>query len=378
MRLLILGASARAAAYSALRAELSPRAIDLFADVDLAAVGPARRIDAVRYPAGLERDVAEEPQSPWIYTGGLENHPALVERIALSRPLWGNDGPALRGVRDPLLLAQVFQEYGVRCPQVRDSPVGLPRDGRWIVKPRKSAGGRGIEVWDESAGARSEPVYYQERVDGILHSAVYVANGVESALLGVSRQFAGRRDAPFVYRGSLGPLELAPTEMAEIGRVGDVVAKRFELRGLFGIDFILGEGVPWPIEVNPRYTASVEVLELATGCSFLALHRVACTEGRVEVPARLMNITRYVGKTMIFAERAFVFPDDPAEMVPPRDCWSIPLVADIPSPGTTFQVGEPIMTVLAEGETPGACEEALAARVDRTSARISAWTARMD
>jgi hypothetical protein len=41
---LILGASARAAAYSARRADLQPACIDLFADRDLAAVCPSRRI----------------------------------------------------------------------------------------------------------------------------------------------------------------------------------------------------------------------------------------------------------------------------------------------------------------------------------------------
>ena len=38
-----------------------------------------------------------------------------------------------------------------------------------------------------------------------------------------------------------------------------------ELRGVFGVDFILHDGSPCVVEVNPRYPASVEVLEHATG-----------------------------------------------------------------------------------------------------------------
>ena len=51
--LLILGASVRAAAFSALRAGLRPWCVDLFADLDLRANCPALVIDASRYPNGL-------------------------------------------------------------------------------------------------------------------------------------------------------------------------------------------------------------------------------------------------------------------------------------------------------------------------------------
>ena len=55
------------------------------------------------------------------------------------------------------------------------------------------------------------------------------------------------------------------------------MAEQFELLGLFGIDFMLdGEDV-WTLEVNPRYTASVEVVERFTGLSAISLHAEACT-----------------------------------------------------------------------------------------------------
>ena len=44
----------------------------------------------------------------------------------------------------------------------------------------------------------------------------------------------------------------------------------FGLAGWFGVDFILRDGIPWPVEINPRYTASVEIHELASGRSLLA------------------------------------------------------------------------------------------------------------
>jgi hypothetical protein len=102
-QLILVGASARAAAFSALRAGLEPYAIDCFADRDLAAVCPAVRID--RYPHDFEPALARAPHAPWIYTGGLENHPRLVERLARLRPLLGNAGRGLQEARQPTRLA---------------------------------------------------------------------------------------------------------------------------------------------------------------------------------------------------------------------------------------------------------------------------------
>src|SRR5437764_1402954 len=95
MRILILvGASVRGAACSAAGAGYEPYSIDLFADRDLAALGPAVKI--ARYPADFLAALAEAPSAPWMYTGGLENYPRVVDRLAISRALLGNRGDVLR------------------------------------------------------------------------------------------------------------------------------------------------------------------------------------------------------------------------------------------------------------------------------------------
>src|SRR6266436_2623844 len=99
LALLIVGASARAAAFSALRAGLRPWCADLFADVDLRARCPAQQLSPEQYPHGFLEMVRQAPPGPWIYTGGLENRRALVRHICRLRPLWGNDAGVLRRVR---------------------------------------------------------------------------------------------------------------------------------------------------------------------------------------------------------------------------------------------------------------------------------------
>src|SRR4051812_48436504 len=102
-RLLIFGASSRAAAFSALRAGLAPCCVDRFADADLRVRCPVRRLDG-DYPAGFALVERQLPRGRWMYPGGLENPPPLVREIAARRPLWGNDGPALARCRQPAFL----------------------------------------------------------------------------------------------------------------------------------------------------------------------------------------------------------------------------------------------------------------------------------
>jgi uncharacterized protein len=403
MTLLILGASARAAACSARRAGLRPESIDLFADRDLSAAGPARRIDRDSYPSGLERLAAESAEGPWIYTGALENEPDLIGRLAEARSLWGNGEETLRAVRDPAKVAEVLRHAGLPCPAVRMTPVGLARDGSWLEKPLASGGGEGICPL-ASGGTRFEgPVYYQERIAGPSYSGLFLGELGSARLVGVTRQRIGRPGAPFAYAGSLGPCSLAPDSVRTLEQIGGVLASAFGLKGLFGVDLILKDEVPWPVEINPRYTASVEVLEWATGRALLEEHsRVFGGNGspleaknlegaggrgwwgstppyrepwpvgdRVDAPRGIGELREtdireghsgntpgghfVVGKAILFAERSGDLPE--FEWAPPHLNDAVPpAIADVPRPGTRVEAGEPILTVFSRARTVAACE----------------------
>jgi predicted ATP-grasp superfamily ATP-dependent carboligase len=371
VHVLILGASARAAAYSARRAGLRPIAADLFADRDLRTIGPAERIAADSYPDGLaDAADAAAPETPWIYTGALENHPELVERIARRRPLWGNDGSTLRAVRDPIAVAAILHHAGLRCPAVRTVAKGLPRDGTWLVKPLASAGGRGIapllEIGMDDDGSAAVPCYFQERIAGTSLAALFVAARGDATLAGVTRQWVGRRGSPFAYAGSLGPWPITPRVRGRIEAMGRALAAGFGLVGLFGVDLVLLDGEPWAVEVNPRYTASVEVLELALGRSLLAEHVRACAP---DAPASADPAAHrpgarppVVAKMIVFSPTACRFPRiaDPAD--PPSDPFAVPRLGDVPDRGTPFEAGEPVLTLFSHGRSVAACRRRLERR----------------
>src|SRR5437762_79510 len=137
--LTIVGASARAAACSAVRAGFVVHAADLFADADLCRIAEATRVRD--YPHGLAAVLAGPQTGGWMYTGALENYPKLVDEWSRLRRLWGNAGDVLRGVRQPRELADALGRAGLPCPAVTFDGGPLPRDGTWLRKAFRSAGG---------------------------------------------------------------------------------------------------------------------------------------------------------------------------------------------------------------------------------------------
>jgi uncharacterized protein len=360
---LIFGASARAAAFSALRAGLQPWCADLFADADLTARCPTIQVPPGAYPQGFLRLVDRELPGPWMYTGALENWPLLVEELARRGPLWGNDARAIRHSRGPWYVASLLRGAGIPCPPVRLSVRELAREHRWLLKPIAGGGGAGIRFRDPAEGPKPvrRPSYYQAYVEGVPCAALYVENGLEARLLGATRQLIGEtwlHAAPFRYCGSLGPLRLDPPLQKALERVGDFLAAGCLLHGLFGVDFILRDGAPRPVEVNPRYTASVEVLEYAAGVPALALHRRAFDPAAPDPPVRGAGAGPWLGKAILFALRALTFPEDGpwlSALRNPPPLWEVPGFADIPTAGQRIEAGKPVLTFFAQGDTEAGC-----------------------
>ncbi len=383
--LILIGASVRAAAFSAVRAGFTPYSIDLFADRDLAAIGPAVKI--ARYPHDFLPALAAAPQVPWIYTGGLENHARLVDRLAALRPLWGNRGGALCAVRDPGRLSAVAHDAGCQFPETWLGKVGCPglgttsianglstgssgllgSGGLTLVKPLRSSGGVAIRfAKPRDLATPPRGTYLQQYVGGESASAVFVAAGGQAVLLGATRQLLGsdfNLPRPFLYVGSLGPLRLAAQELSRISSLGSAIAKQFHLAGLFNVDFVRNDAGLWPIEVNPRYSASVEIIERTSETPLIELHAQACESGRLpaaESPAAGGS----AGKAVVYAERDGIVPSELDDLVGQwnRDSRR-PGLADLPRIGEALRKHQPVVTVFAQGDSLEEVEKELRSRV---------------
>lgn len=295
------------------------------------------------------------PAAPFLYTGALENHRGVLAALAARRELLGNPPEVCAAVRDPWQVASCLGRRGLRCPELR-RPGEEPREGTWLVKPLRGAGGAGIAHLEGTQPPAD--TFLQEFIEGEPRSAVFAGDGQRAVLMGVSRQLVGLHRfgaAPFAYCGSIGPLAVPAEEAAAWRAMGNALAEHFGLRGLFGVDAIVAGGEVVCIEVNPRYTASVEVHEVALGASAISWHVAAC---RGELPAPPDAPPGHlVGKAYLFAKEEVRVPEGlPAAAAGVEGLLGL---ADLPWPGSAIARGAPVLTVLAGADGEEACARLL-------------------
>ncbi len=364
-------------------------AIDIFGDRDLG-THRTERIAAGRYPSGIPSLARKFPAAPAIFTGALENHPEVIARLVEDRKVWGPSPEALARVRDPFLLGRALARAGLPCPRCLPGDAVPPRDERWLVKPLRGAGGSGIELWRARSRTtvrpggpnRTDPraAYLQEWIPGRSGAAIFIASTRGVFFLGATWQIVGDPDfgaRGFRYVGSLGPLRLPRRTREVIERVANLLAAEFGLRGIFGVDFVLHGGVPWPVEVNPRYTASIEIIELTLGVAALRGHAEAFAGSSRDVGEACSHRTGprrrgWLGKAILFARSEVRFPERFAAAAAPSSAlwpssvhwpssalWTVPRIADIPSAGERISPGRPILTLFARGTSAEACRTEL-------------------
>ncbi len=371
-RVLIAGVSTRALAESAARAGYDVVAGDGLGDRDLRACATevvvardrADRFNAPRAVRAAQRLAADAVS----YVASFENHPGAVTALARDRPLWGNTPAVLSRVRDPVRVANALARQGWAVPAVRTAPP--PRTGRtrWLVKPRASGGGHGIAVWPGTRSVSAGRRYFQQRIAGVPGSLVFAADGQRAVAIGFSRILVGERAfgaAAFRYCGNIlaaGDPQFA-AEAALVSRcieLAAALAQTFSLVGVNGVDFVAQGGIPYPVEVNPRYAASMELVERRYGLSVFQTHARACVG---DLPAFDLDGARAdardaIGKAIVYARHDTVLGDT-------RSWLEDPTVRDVPHPGGRIARGKPICTVFARARSATACRQALMARATR-------------
>jgi len=378
--------SVRALAASAARSTRAARwfpggllALDYFGDADLLALPSRRPLRALslsrdlarpRTVAALARAALELDWQALIFSGGLENRPGLLDRLERRGAVLGNGRREIEGVRDPSVLFEYL------------SREGLPHPRTWCGAPTPAVAGRTRCLWKgarSGGGTKVRPAipgetrprghYLQERLAGPPGSAAFVADGTRAVLLGVTEQLSGFRElggSGYRYGGNIaGPPRrlLSDEALAILGRAASSLTRRFGLRGLNGLDFILSAGVPHLIEVNPRYTASMELLEETCGFNAVDLHLEAACDGRLPAgplgpgrrdDRRSVAGARFLAKGILYAEHR-VRSVDP-ELLAGRGC------RDLPAAGEIIEAGHPICTLIATGSSGPECRRILALR----------------
>ncbi len=399
-KILIAGGSVRAAAASAQRGGWQVIAYDQYGDLDLQESSIWQSLPAETENWSLDPTHVEHVQG-WTYTGPFENWPADAVKFfeqadKCSIPLLGVTPQLLKRIRDPRFLQETFASIGGNPLAVilpghfatsasrQATKVDPYQIQEWIRKPLHSGGGFNVRdvsqanITEESFHhSLDELEYLQENVHGVPQSCIFMASSSCVERIGWTEGLIGTPWGKYGYRGSVGPITVPPAIDELACSLANAIVKATGLSGILGIDGIRCDESWRPIEINPRYTASCEILEGTVGhpASLMDLHLRAwqselmppcfrdasATSGKKTAGGDHLQRPNFGCKQVVYAGEAFHAPDlrtlwlnshalrsnQPA--IPQAKL--LPVIADIPIPGSLISSGYPVCTLFGWGSS---------------------------
>ena len=373
--LLIAAVSGRALAAAARRAGYRPLVADFFCDTDTVALAERTRmlpgdlqhgVDTSRLVATLRQLAGKDRPVALVLGSGFERDPDIVDEVARNFPLAGNDGAAIRRVKDPQTLAADCAELGIPHPTFRWDPPPDPHN--WVVKTAGAAGGTHVRRVDgtesptlrqaapqakrrEGGGLETSPArYFQRFVSGESVSALFIGDGRGPRIVGFSRQWTSPSPGvPYRYGGAVRLRRIDGEDAAAIGGWLDGLTRRAGLVGLCSADFIRNAGGYQLVEINPRPGATLDIFD-SIEAPLMEAHLRAARGEDYAVP----RFADSMASMIAYASAPVAhFPD-----VAWPD-WT----ADHQSPGTSLVAGDPICTVFARGRNAAATRRIVQAQV---------------
>lgn len=340
---LIMAASARALAQSALKSGLRPALIDAFCDRDAraCAVSTSRvplTADGLE-PASLQRAFRRALSrfgaslKGWVAGAGVDNRGDVLADFARRLPFFGND-------------AEVFKHCALAKTPAFAADLGLPVVPDCAGYPRLSksplrAGGAHIE---RVGGAARDPApdrerrYHQTYLPGVGVSHLFAANGKGAATIGFGTQWHSHHDRrrPFTYGGAINRTRLGAAERAQAEAWASRLTKALGLRGINNADYLYCAGRLYFLELNPRPGATMALYDADYPRGLLEAH-IQGSRGRLPTP-RPAAATR--AQAVVYARRTLVLADD----------FEWPKAAcDVPAGGGAFEAGAPLCSLAVEG-----------------------------
>lgn len=348
MKLLLIGLSTRHLAESAIKSRYDFVTLDYFGDFD------QKRICENH---SLKRDFHLENFDPndlflasqdldfdaILYSSPFENHPQIIKEFERRRIVIGNSSKTISEVRDWSTFFDFLRREGINYPETIFNVKNV--HGRYLIKPLKGSGGTQIEIYKKSSKIKKS-FFLQKYLKGKYCSASFISDGVNCEVLSVNEQLVGKEEfgaKKFWYCGNITPL----AGVQKIDEICSKITKKFGLKGSNGIDFILRNDNIYVLEVNPRFQASMGIIENAYDINLFDLHiKSFCGE----LPHFEGDAKKTWGNAILYSEKDIILPD--------TSKW-IGKFKDLPYPGEKIDKGQPICSILASGANKGECWNSL-------------------
>ncbi len=353
IKLLLIGLSTRHLAESAMKSGYDFLALDYFGDLDQKKICENH---------SLKRDFHREIFDPKdlflasqdldfdaiVYSSPFENHPQIIKEFERRCMIIGNSSKTVSEVRDWCTFFDFLRWEGINYPETIFDVENV--HGKYLIKPLKGSGGTQIDIYRK--GSKIEKSFFlQKHLKGKYCSASFISDGINCEVIAINEQLVGKKEfgaKKFWYCGNITPL----AKVQKIDEICSKITKKFGLKGSNGIDFILRDGKIYVLEVNPRFQASMSIIENAYDINLFDLHvRSFCNE----LPRFERNAKKTWGKAILYADKDVVLPDTRK--------W-IGKFKDLPYPGERIKKGQPICTILTSGADREECWDILVERAN--------------
>ncbi len=362
---LIISASGRALAASAVRAGLSCVVLDLFNDMDTRELARASRACATRKGGFHGEDLLRSARAlrpaqgyeACVIGSGLESRLPLMKTLAREFPYLGNEPECIEHVKDPKRFFLLLDSLRIGHPEVLFPP---PRALHgWLSKRIGGAGGGHVRRAELGWPGR-ERRYFQRYQAGRLLSALFLADGKRGVMVGYSEPWCHSlsRHISFAYGGAVTLDDPSESVRHRLERAVNALICALGLRGLNGVDFILEHDEIYVLEVNPRPTATSDLHDHRVAGGLLRAHMAAC---RGTLPKALVSRNEHCAHGIVWSAGAwsvtkgFRWPE-----------W----ISDIPSPGSFIPARRPLCSVHSRAPTSVAAKKRVCERMEIMSSML--------
>ncbi len=347
--LIIAAISARCFAQAAARQGYQVIVLDAFIDADTKRVAhqclqvnmTGEGVDQEDFKRQFKK-IKLDASCAFVYGSLFDSLPDLLAWVAKRVIIVGNLPQTFQLARSFDFFAQL-DALNIRHPQVQLS--APKRLESWLAKRTHSTGGAQVRWAQENVQAD----YFQQKIEGVPVSLLFLANKKWIKVVGVNQQFlAPVVEMPYRFAGALGNISLPAKAQEVFVEAAQKLTLALELRGLNSLDAVLEGDCLWILELNPRLSATFELYD-----NLLDAHIKACA-------GELVEVARQGG-----AKAKFILYADEQIRIASQFDWPS-WVADIPSTESgdvMIKAGAPVCTVLAEGEDSLAAHQLLLARI---------------
>ncbi len=223
------------------------------------------------------------PSERFMLAGGLEDCTGALELLSQVDPTiipeqylqmrdWRNWRQWALGSALQFPSTYAIEEWHTQLrPMVEPGNDVMQPSQRWLWKKQRSAGGLGVKFVNSKeleepsllrANGLSESGILQKYVSGKSIGVSFLSSPHGTVIVGMAESLPLQPHiwSDFIYRGSIAPVSIPEWLVPSVSSFAKSVVSSTGWRGLWQADFILSEKEIYLLEINPRWTASMELI----------------------------------------------------------------------------------------------------------------------